>query len=205
MSIDAIQAEQIPNEEASESLMAARIDFAERTFLNAQELGRFMDLKANFLLSAVALMTAALGIVASKALDATSDETWHLVLKSLGLISFVAYILIAFGVIYTATRVFKALPSLLPDPTTAPGMIFPLTILQRYLTDTGPHDQKYLERLSRINLQDMLHDYANQIIQVSSIYERKQKQINLAIRLFQYMSISWIITVLLLLAVTVLK
>jgi hypothetical protein len=143
--------------------------------------------------------------VASKALDATTEETWHVALKSLGLISFVAYILIAFGVIYSATRVFKALPSLLPDPTTAPGMIFPLTILQRYRSDTGAHDQKYLEGLSKVDLQGILHDYANQIMQVSSIYERKQRQINLSIRLFQYMSISWIVTVLLLLAVTVLK
>src|SRR5215212_2113087 len=108
MAIQEIDQEQL----GREALAKARLDFAERCLINAQDLSRMMDVKASYLLSAVALMTAALGIVATKSLDAQADQGLQLVLKVIGLFSFLAYIILAFLVVYTATQVFKALGSM---------------------------------------------------------------------------------------------
>src|SRR5437763_12991902 len=105
MAIQDIDEEQL----GREALAKARLDFAERCLINAQDLSRMMDMKANYLLSAVALMTAALGIVASKSLDAKVTEALQFVFKAVGLISFLAYIVLAFLVVYSVTRVFRAL------------------------------------------------------------------------------------------------
>src|SRR2546427_2339391 len=115
-----------------DTMFKARLDFAEKCFANAQDLSRFMDTKAGYLLSAVALMTAALAIVASKALDVKADLPWQVVLKAAGGVSFLAYVVVAFAVIYNATKMFRALPNLFPRHTTAPGLIFPLMVLERY-------------------------------------------------------------------------
>lgn len=187
----------------ADALNKTRIDFAERCFINAQELSRFMDQKASFLLSAVALQTGAAGILASKAVDAGTELDWQVVLKAFGFASFLIYAGIAFVVIYNATRVFRALPNLLPSDTAAPGLIFPLMLLQRYKPGQDVGEDNYLSRLLAVKPEDILHDYANQIVEVSSIYQRKQEQINRSIKLFQYLNIAWIATVLLLLATIV--
>ena len=91
--------EPLQTELSTETLFKARLDYVMRNFINTQDLIRFMDQKAGYLLSAVGLLTTALGIVAAKALDANANLTWHLelsapelitVLKVLALISFVA-------------------------------------------------------------------------------------------------------------------
>src|SRR5687768_6341078 len=133
-----MQIEEIAEAKASvDTVVKARIDMAERAFINAQELSRFMDQKASYLLSAVALLTTALGIVAAKSLDAQVEADWQIILKGAGLFSFLIYIVLAFMVIFNGTKVFKALPSILARPTSAPGMIFPLTLLERYKSDDG--------------------------------------------------------------------
>ena len=187
------------SEADADALTKTRIEFAERCFVNAQELSRFMDQKASFLLSAVALMTGAAGILASKAMDARADQDWQAVLKALAFASFLVYAAVAFIVIYNATRVFRALPNILPRDTAAPGLIFPLMLLQRYKPGQDIGEDNYYSRLLAVGPDDILHDYANQIVEVSSIYQRKQEKINRSIRLFQYLNVSWIVTILLLL------
>ena len=171
-----------------------------------------MDQKAGYLLTAVGLLTTALGIVAAKALDANANLAWRLelsapeavtALKALALISFVTYMVLAFIVLWYATRVFKALPNLLKRPTTAPGLIFPLILLERYKTGDNVDEDSYYNQLLNVQGNDILHDFANQVMEVSNIYQRKQKQINTSIRWFEYLSVCWIISILLLLAITV--
>jgi hypothetical protein len=195
MAIHQVEEEQVGTEE----LQKARLGFAERCLINAQDLSRMMDLKASFLLSAVALMTAALGIVASKALDARADPGAETVLKIAGLVSFVAYIILAFTVVYSVTRVFKALGRMLApnSQSLAPGLIFPLIVLERYQADGAVDEEMYFSKLAQVSSRDMLRDYTNQVLEVSAIYRRKQLEINTSVRLFQYLSISWIITILL--------
>ncbi|MFL5733131.1 MAG: hypothetical protein ACJ78Q_07995 [Chloroflexia bacterium] len=184
---------------APETLAKTRIDFAERCLVNAQDLSRMMDLKASFLLSAVALMTAALGIVASKALDVKTPDTLRTLLKVAGMLSFVGYIVLAFLVVFTATQVFKALGRVSAHESLAPGLIFPLIVLERYQADGVIDEERYFDKLMRIGSNDILRDFTNQILAVSAVYQRKQSEINTSVRFFQYLCIFWIVTILLLL------
>lgn len=199
---------------STDALFKARLDYVMRSFINIQELIRFMDQKAAYLLAAVALLTTALGIVASKALDANANLTWQIVLsipaltgalKALTLASFVAYMVLAFIVLVTATRVYKALPNLLNQQSTAPGLIFPLILLKRFQKDNGADEDSYYMRLLSVQGNDILHDFANQVIETSKIYQIKQRQINVSIKWFEYLSIVWIMNILLFLAITILR
>lgn len=198
---------------STETLFKARLDYVMRSFINTQDLIRFMDQKAGYLLSAVGLLTTALGIVAAKALDANANLTWHLelsspgliaVLKVIALISFVSYLLLAFIVLTSATKVFKALPNLLKRASTAPGLIFPLILLEKYKYVSSAEDDRYYTQLLNVQGNDILHDFADQLMEISNIYQRKQQQINASIRWFEYLSIAWIVSVILLLAITIL-
>ena len=51
----------------------------------------------------------------------------------------------------------------------------------------------------------MLHDYADQIVEVANIYRSKQTQINFSTTLFQWLTLVWIVTILLLLAAAAFK
>jgi hypothetical protein len=207
--------DQLPQTELStETLFKARLDYVMRSFMNTQDLIRFMDQKAGYLLSAVGLLTTALGIVAAKALDANANLTWHVELsapwlitslKVLSLISFIGYLLLAFVVLLTATRVFKALPNSLKRATGAPGLIFPLILLEKYRQDNNVDDAGYYMRLLNVQGNDILHDFADQVMEISNIYQRKQQHINTSIRWFEYLGVAWIISVILLLAMTILR
>jgi len=206
------EVEQAHSELSEETLFKSRLDYVMRSFMNAQDLVRFMDQKAGYLLTAVGLLTTALGIVAAKALDANANLAWRLelsapelvtLLKALALISFVTYMILAFVVLWYATRVFKALPNLLKRSTTAPGLIFPLILLEKYKTGDNVDEDSYYSQLLKVQGNDILHDFANQVMEVSNIYQRKQRQINSSIKWFEFLSVCWIVSVLLLLAITV--
>jgi hypothetical protein len=198
---------------SKEALFRARLDYVMRSFMNTQDLIRFMDQKAGYLLSAVGLLTTALGIVAAKALDANTNLTWYLELSSPGLIallkvlsfiSFVGYLLLAFVVLANATKVFKALPNLLKRPSTAPGLLFPLILLEKYKKGTDAGGDTFYRQLLNVQGNDILNDFAEQVMEISNIYQRKQQQINTSIRWFEYLGVAWIISIILLLAITIL-
>jgi hypothetical protein len=207
--------DQPPQTELStEALFSARLDYVMRSFMNTQDLIRFMDQKAGYLLSAVGLLTTALGIVAAKALDANANLTWQFelsapilitILKVLALISFIGYLLLAFTVLTSATKVFKALPNSLNRASTAPGLIFPLILLEKYKKDYGADEPGYYAQLLNVQGNDILHDFADQVMEISQIYQRKQNQINATIKWFEYLGVAWIIGVILLLAITILR
>ena len=195
MAIQEIEQEQL----SGPDLAKARLDFAQRCLVNAQDLNRMIDLKANFLLSAVALMTAALGIVASQALEVSVDAGLGIALKAVGLVSFLAYVVLAFMVVYASTQVFRALGITLTQESWAPGLIFPLTVLERHKADDVVNEEMYFRRMATVSSNDIIRDYSNQVLEISAIYHRKQAHINTGVRLFQYLSVSWIVTMLLLL------
>ena len=185
---------------STDALLKMRFDFAEKCFSNAQDLSRLMDQKAGYLLSAVGLLTTALGIVASKALDVEPAGPWHIGVKSSGLVFFLAYVLTAFMVIYNATRVFQAHSRRMQSQTAAPGLIFPLTVLGRYRSQQPPEEEVYYNRLVTVGPDDVFRDLADQIIEVSNIYRQKQTQVNRGTRLFAWLVIFWVVTILLFLA-----
>ena len=201
-----MEPDQVDHEGASpESALKMRLDFAERCFINALELVRFMDLKANYLLSAVALLTAALGVVASKALDVPPDNDWQFWLKSAGLGFFLLFVATAFSVIYNATRVFRASATAPHGRSPAPSLIFPLAILGQFKAGSGQDTERYVSSVLDVQPADILRDYANQIFEISSIYERKHHRINLSLDLFRWLTVFWVITILLLLGLIVLR
>lgn len=183
---------------------AARLSFAQNVFANAQDLTRSMDGKANNLLASVALLTAALSILASSAISATTQDDWQRLLKGAGVLLIVLYLLTAFNVIYIATKVYQARTHSVRPNTKAPGMLFPLMLLERYSIDGKADEGTYLKRLKTLEPGDILEEYANQIIEVSDIYRAKQQLVNLALDRFRLLSIQWGVTMLMLMLIVVL-
>lgn len=179
-----------------DALVRARLDFAQRCFTNVQELTRFMDQKAGSLISAVSLLNIALGIVVGQALRLPAGGS--LTLLHLANVAVLAiYLVLAVIVIVLATSTFRALPNLLRQSTSAPGLMFPLILLKRVRVDAQAEEKRYLQTLRQVEAHDMLQDYANQIVEISAIYEVKQLRVNRAITLFHWLCLSWISTMLL--------
>jgi hypothetical protein len=82
-------------------------------------------------------------------------------------------------------------------------MLFPLMLLERYSVEGKADEEAYLKRLQRIEPKEILHDYANQIIEVSDIYRAKQKLVNLTLNQFRWLSILWVVTMLVLTLIVV--
>ncbi len=179
------------------------LSFAKEVFSNVQELNRTMDQKANNLQSSVALLTAALGIFASSTLTAVPSDDGQRLLKVVGILVILLYLLLAFNVIYVATKVYRARSHRIGFSTTAPGMLFPLILLERYSTDGRADEDAYVNRLQMLEPRDIMYDYSNQIIEVSSIYKEKQYQVNLALERFRWLSILWIAAMLVLVMIIV--
>ena len=178
-----------------------QLAFAQSAFANIQELNRTMDQKANYLLAAVALLTTALGLVVSRAITATAQNDWQLSLKVAGILLMLLYLFLAFAVIFVATSIYQARshsrrvpPADANAPTAAPGMLFPLMLLERFSVADKVDEAAYLSKLKTLKPDDVLQDYVNQIIEVSIIYREKQKQVNLGLRLFRWTGILWLIT-----------
>jgi hypothetical protein len=198
MSLDTLNAE-LP----VDAVVKARLDFAQRCFTNVQELSRFMDQKAGSLISAVSLLNIALGIVAAQTLNLPADGTIVSAIHLSGLGLFVVYLFLAVTVIVLSTNTFRALPNIVRQTTPAPGLMFPLILLKRIRVDAYVEEERYLEKLGKVTVDEMLQDYANQIVEVSAIYERKQLQINRATTIFHWLCGCWMATLLLLLSTLV--
>lgn len=187
-----------------DALMDVRLRFAETAFRNAQELNRAIDTKASALLASVGLLTAAVGILASNALAGKVGMAWPEILRAVGVLFIVVYLLAAFSVTYSATLVYRASPNSLRPDTPAPGMIFPLMIIRRFNEGGRADEELYLSRLTTATHAELLHDFTNQIVEISNIYESKQRQFNRCIARFQILSVLWVTTTLVLLTVIVL-
>ena len=184
----------------------AQLAFAQSAFANIQELNRTMDQKANYLLAAVALLTTALGLVVSRAIVATAQDDWQRVLKGAGLLLILLYLFLAFAVIFVATSIYQARThsQKVSATTAAPGMLFPLMLLERFSVANKVDETAYLSKLRTLQTEDLLEDYVNQIIEVSIIYREKQKQVNLGLRLFRWTGILWLITMVTVILVSIL-
>ena len=187
----------------SDASTQTQLAFAQAAFANIQELNRTMDQKASYLLGAVALLTAALGLVVSRAIVAAAQDDWQRVLKGASILLMVLYLILAFAIIFVATSIYQARSQRVSIPTAAPGMLFPLMLLERFSVADNVDETAYLRRLRTLHTDDVLQDYANQIIEVSIIYKEKQQQVNLGLRLFRWTGILWLITMLAVVIVSV--
>jgi uncharacterized membrane protein (DUF2068 family) len=177
----------------TDALQKTQLEYAQKCFQNAHELNRMMDQKASFLLAAVALVTGALGIIASAALGRKTPEDWQWYFKLVAFSSMLLYLFAAFIVIFVASQVFRAKSTMVSPNTTALGLLFPLMLLKRY-----PDATQYKTRLVATTQDEIIDDYAHQIIEISNIYRQKQSSINLATRVFQWQMCLWLVSILLL-------
>lgn len=185
-----------PDNVSADELMQARLAFAERCFTNVQDLNRSMDNKANFMLASVGLLTGSVGLLASGAISGRITSDWPGLLRASSIALILVYLMVAFSVVYTATSVYRASTGTLRPDTLAPGLLFPLMLLARYKTGGRGDEDLYLDRLMNADASTLLHDYANQILENSNIYEAKQSQVNLSLKRFRWLSVLWVATML---------
>ncbi len=175
-----------------DTLQNARLYFAQSNLENLQNLVRFIDQKAAFILTAVGVLTAALFTLVAGTVFAPAKTSFDTVAKiTLGLTT-LAYTILASTVVYAAAQIYSAGSNALKPDTNAPGMIFPLTLLQRYNAD----EVSYHARMLDLSYADMLHDYANQMMEVSNIYQQKHRYVNVSINRFRWLCMAWIVAVL---------
>ena len=74
----------------------------------------------------------------------------------------------------------------------APSMVFPHALLVRY-NNSAEH---YYEQLRSLDVDQLLRDYAAEIIKTSSIYVEKSRQVNDAVRALFRSMIPWLIGIL---------
>lgn len=175
-----------------ETLQNARLYFAQSNLENLQNLVRFIDQKAAFILTAVGVLTAALFTLVAGTVFAPAKTTLDAVAKVILGLATLIYTLLASLVVYAAAQIYTAGSAALRPDTRAPGMIFPLTVLQRYNAD----EVSYHAKLVDLSYEEMLHDYANQMMEVSSIYEQKHRFVNASIGRFRWLCVAWIVAVL---------
>lgn len=186
------------------SLDAERLRFAVTAFHNAQELNRAIDTEARRKLASVGLLTGALGLLASGVISGKIDLGWPGVLRAVALGLILVYLLLSFATTYQATVAYRPAANTLRPDTLAPGMLFPLMLLKKFKSGAVPDEDVYMSRLMKSTSEDLIYDYVNQIMENSNIYFSKQQQMNKCIALFQWLSILWVISMIALVAVTVL-
>lgn len=180
-----------------DGLLREQLVFAQRAFVNAQELVRFMDQKAAFLLATVGIATSALSALALAILRQSADVPKYLVVPTVVLA--LVYVLLSVVLIWTATAVFAARTHGIRSDSNAPGLLFPLIVLKKH----DKNEDAYRRALASTTFEELLAEYSNQIMEVSNIYAEKQKRINLALLLFQVLIVLWTVELLLLGVVSV--
>jgi len=168
--------------------------FAMHGLQNSQDLVRFLDQKAGLVITAVSILTAAIGALLIEAVKSAPVGVVGVAFRGAIGIGVLMYMLLAFTVISWAIRVLMpAVNRLLPD-TQALGLIFPLMVLQRTKAD----DRVYAQRVAQASIEDLIYDFGNQILEVSYVYQEKHDQLGKVMRYFRWLSILWILLMLLL-------
>ncbi len=179
-----------------EAALRGRIEYATRAFGFTQELIRFMDQKAFFVISVVGMLTTALGFFTSVIIALAPRPAWHEALGKAAGVAGLVYLVAAFAVIATASSVFMA-RSHRGGSAGGPGLLFPLAVAGRHGADAG----SYLHSLLIAGPDAMLADYAGSITGSALIYELKQRRVNRAVQAMRGLSLVWMALIVLLLLV----
>jgi hypothetical protein len=189
-----------PTDRSDDEAFKYRLDFVEHCFTNAQELTRLMDQKATNILGVVGIFTGAIGILVTYAkpldFELSGMNAWRFGVAGVMGLVLVAYLVVAFLVVRSATEVYVAQPSRADVQTSAPGLIFPLMVISQFNGD----ERLYAQRLATLTPADILLDYANQVMEVSAIYQDKQGHVNRASAQVRTLVLSWTLATVLLLA-----
>lgn len=151
-----------------------------------------MDQKAAFLLATVGVATSGLTILTVTILRQNTAAPPYLLIPALFLA--LLYVLTSAVIIWVATAVFGARTHGLRRQSTAPGLLFPLIVLEKHRKD----EDAYAGILAATSFGDLLAEYSNQVMEVSHIYSVKQRRINTALLLFQALLVMWALELVLL-------
>ena len=175
-------------------LIRLRVDFAMRSMLHIQDLVRFMDQKSGLVLTAVGILTTAQGAFLLRMLSTAAVSPLQQGVRAAALVCTLIYMLIAFGVIFAGTKVFT--PSVAPrrPKSKAPGLIFPLAILQKQ----DGNEDTYHQRIMQAMPSDLLHDLSNQIVEISNIFKAKSRYLDSVFWRFRLLCVLWLTLMLLL-------
>ena len=174
-------------------LFRMRLDFAARGLANVQELIRFMDQKSGLVISAVGILTTAQGAFMLRALSSTPQTLLEITLPMLIITCALTYTLVAFSVVFAGMKVFT--PSVAPRraASQSPGFLFPLAVLAK----NDGNEDIYHQKMVASQPSDLLLDYANQMIEISNVFEAKHRYLNIVFRRFRWLSFLWLLTMLL--------
>jgi|GEM_PF-1066621 hypothetical protein len=175
-------------------LIRLRVDFAIRSMLHIQELVRFMDQKSGLVLTAVGILTTAQGAFLLRMLSMAAVSPLQQGVRAAAIGCALIYILTAFSVIFAGTKVFT--PSVAPrrPNSKAPGLLFPLAILQKQ----GGNEDTYHQRIMQAMPSDLLHDLSNQIVEISNIFKAKSRYLDSVFWRFRLLCVLWLTLMLLL-------
>lgn len=161
----------------------AQQDFCKETLNNVQSLIGRMDLKAGVVLTIASLLSAAIYALGSCFF---SKGVYPQYLCRFLVGALIIYFLLFAYILWEATRVFIARTAMMGNYSGAPQMLYPLLILKTFKSD-----KDYAEKSANLSHQDILADYANQIMECSNIYRLKHQHVNRAITGLAILLIPW--------------
>jgi hypothetical protein len=183
------------------ALTSPRLEFARNSFNQTQDLIRFMDQKAFFILSAVGMLTTGLGVFSSIILSLVPRSAWHGGLGLAGGALALLYLAVAFAVVLKSSSVFT-------PRTGSPAGGFPSHNLF-FLPASAPSVQRdqetYISKLTLLDHDAVLADYATSTARVSAIYQVKERYVNAAIFRFRALCLVWMATIVMLLVAVVMS
>lgn len=161
----------------------AQQDFCRETLNNVQNLIGRMDLKAGIVLTVASLLSTAIyGLVSCFFSRGVYPQDLCRFLVGVLII----YFLLLAYILWEATRIFIARTAMMGNYSGAPQMLYPLLILKTFKSD-----KDYAKKSANLSHQDILADYANQIMECSNIYRLKHQHVNRVITGLAILLILW--------------
>jgi hypothetical protein len=157
-------------------------DFCKNSLQNIQNLIARMDLKAGIILTIVGLLSPAIYPFAI----ALFENCIHLAVRIiLGVILTAYFIFLAF-LLWAIRNVFVARPATAGNYSQAPQMLFPQLVVKTFKSD-----KDFKERALQLTHDDIIADYANQVMECSHIYNLKHGYVNKAIKWLLWLLLPW--------------
>jgi len=173
-------------------LYRLQYDFAVHAYHDTQELIRFMDQKASFLVASVGILSAAISSIAFKAFDIKPGSGWSFCIYLITATSLVSYMIVAIVAIAHAVHACQVTSGRRKQHTAsnnrARGLIYAQDIID-HCEDGGV--DCYAAQLQAAQPQHLLHEYANSLYVIAKILVDKQHHVNVAIRLFYWLVAFW--------------
>ncbi|MBI2799862.1 MAG: hypothetical protein HYX63_06170 [Gammaproteobacteria bacterium] len=160
-----------------------RIEFARETLRGIQLLIQLLDQKSYLVLVIMGVTSAAffsiVGAYLGKIERLLSPQSMVPLLA--------AWFLVEAGLVLWYC--LKSIQGVVAKPVTmdAPNMVFPHSLLRHY--DSNP--LRYFDRLCSLEADDILRDYAAEIIKTSTIFVEKSHQVNDAVRALYRSMLPW--------------